>query len=175
MAGGLGAIARSAAARHCRRMPGCSARTRRATSLKPMQILSVQLAASEAGVPIQRIGTVGGAALTLPGGGAISVAQLKAAHEAWLPGYMAPGLIGGAGDGDGRGGNRAADQGGSAGRAGHDRGSARRRRPLRGACRLRRVPRQEPRAAASAGVSGAWRPYGRQLHALALQTSAPED
>ena len=33
-------------------------------------------------------GTVGGAALTLSGGGAISVAQLKAAHEAWLPGYM---------------------------------------------------------------------------------------
>ena len=51
-------------------------------------VLSIQLAASEAGVPIQRIGTVGGAALTLPGGGAISVAQLKAAHEAWLPGYM---------------------------------------------------------------------------------------
>ena len=49
---------------------------------------SIQLAASQAGVPIQRIGTVGGAALTLPGGGAISVAQLKAAHEAWLPGYM---------------------------------------------------------------------------------------
>ena len=45
-------------------------------------------AASEAGVAIRRIGAVGGAALTLPGGNAISVAQLKAAHEAWLPGYM---------------------------------------------------------------------------------------
>jgi hypothetical protein len=32
---------------------------------------------------------VGGGELTLPGGGAISIAQLKAANEAWLPGYMA--------------------------------------------------------------------------------------
>jgi phosphoribosylformylglycinamidine synthase len=46
-------------------------------------------AARAAGIPVQRIGTVGGAALTLPGGGAISVAELKAANEAWLPGYMA--------------------------------------------------------------------------------------
>jgi phosphoribosylformylglycinamidine synthase len=61
-------------------------------------MLSVQLAALDAGVPIRRIGVVdggvvdggvvGGAALTLSGRGAISVAQLKAAHEAWLPGYM---------------------------------------------------------------------------------------
>ena len=51
-------------------------------------ILSIQAMALEVGVPVQRIGTVGGAALTLPDGGAISVAQLKAAHEAWLPGYM---------------------------------------------------------------------------------------
>ncbi len=49
---------------------------------------AVLSAALEAGVPIRRIGTVGGAALTLPDGNAISVAQLKAAHEAWLPGYM---------------------------------------------------------------------------------------
>jgi len=32
-----------------------------------------------------------GAALTLRGAGAISVAQLTAANEAWLPGYMALG------------------------------------------------------------------------------------
>jgi phosphoribosylformylglycinamidine synthase subunit PurL len=41
------------------------------------------------GIPAHRIGTVGGGALTLPGGNAISVAELKAANEAWLPGYMA--------------------------------------------------------------------------------------
>jgi phosphoribosylformylglycinamidine synthase II len=51
-------------------------------------ILSVQRASLDAGVPMQRIGTVGGAALTLSGGSAISIARLKAAHEAWLPGYM---------------------------------------------------------------------------------------
>jgi phosphoribosylformylglycinamidine synthase len=42
-------------------------------------------------VPARRIGTVGGGPLTLPGAGAISVAELKAANEAWLPGYMAQG------------------------------------------------------------------------------------
>ena len=46
-------------------------------------------AALAAGVPARRIGTVGGAALTLPGAGAISIVELKTAHEAWLPGYMA--------------------------------------------------------------------------------------
>ena len=49
--------------------------------------------AASRGVPAQRIGRVaeegGGAALTLPGAGAISIVELKTAHEAWLPGYMA--------------------------------------------------------------------------------------
>ncbi len=56
----------------------------------PDRLLS---AAASAGVPAQRIGVVvgqgAGAALTLPGAGAISVAELKAANEAWLPAYMA--------------------------------------------------------------------------------------
>ena len=39
----------------------------------------------------QRVGTVGGGELTVPGAGAISVAELRAANEAWLPGYMAQG------------------------------------------------------------------------------------
>ncbi len=46
-------------------------------------------AAKNAGIYAQRIGTVSGAALTLPSGDAISVHELKAANEAWLPGYMA--------------------------------------------------------------------------------------
>jgi phosphoribosylformylglycinamidine synthase II len=46
-------------------------------------------AAKNAGICAQRIGTVHGAALTLPGGGAISVHELKTANEAWLPAYMA--------------------------------------------------------------------------------------
>jgi phosphoribosylformylglycinamidine synthase subunit PurL len=47
--------------------------------------------ATNKGIYAQRIGTVSGAALTLPGGNAISVHELKAANEAWLPGYMAGG------------------------------------------------------------------------------------
>ncbi len=45
-------------------------------------------AAQEAGVHAARIGTTGGAALTLPGGRPISLGELKAAHEGWLPRYM---------------------------------------------------------------------------------------
>ena len=45
--------------------------------------------AKNAGIYAQRIGTVGGLALTLPGGNAISVSELKPANEAWLPAYMA--------------------------------------------------------------------------------------
>jgi phosphoribosylformylglycinamidine synthase II len=48
-------------------------------------------AARAAAVPVRVIGTVGGASLTLPGAGAISVDILKAMNEAWLPSYMAQG------------------------------------------------------------------------------------
>jgi len=46
-------------------------------------------AAGAAEVPARVIGVVGGASLTLPGAGAISVYALKDTNEAWLPGYMA--------------------------------------------------------------------------------------
>jgi phosphoribosylformylglycinamidine synthase II len=49
----------------------------------------VLAAAKNRGIYAQRIGTIGGTALTLPGGNAISVHELKAANEAWLPAYMA--------------------------------------------------------------------------------------
>jgi phosphoribosylformylglycinamidine synthase len=45
-------------------------------------------AARAAGVPAAAIGTTGGDTLTLPGGGPISLNELRAAHEGWLPGYM---------------------------------------------------------------------------------------
>ncbi len=45
-------------------------------------------AARAAGVAARVIGMVAGVALTLSGAGAISVNALKAANEAWLPGYM---------------------------------------------------------------------------------------
>ena len=45
-------------------------------------------AAANRGICAQRVGKVDAAALTVPGHGAISVAELRAANEAWLPGYM---------------------------------------------------------------------------------------
>lgn len=45
-------------------------------------------AADAAGVPLTRIGSVGGVALTLPGAEPISVASLCEAHTRWLPEYM---------------------------------------------------------------------------------------
>ena len=52
---------------------------------------AILAAAKNAGIYAQIIGTVAGTALTLPGGGAISVNELTAANEAWLPAYMAGG------------------------------------------------------------------------------------
>lgn len=46
-------------------------------------------AAKDAGVHMERIGTVGGVALTLPEAKPISVAGLRDAHSRWLPTYMA--------------------------------------------------------------------------------------
>jgi len=58
----------------------------------PEQLLAM---AHGRGIYAQRIGTVGpqgvAAALTLPGGNAISVHELRAANERWLPAYMAGG------------------------------------------------------------------------------------
>jgi len=48
------------------------------------------LAAAEAmGAPARKLGLTGGDALTFAGQGTISVAALQAAHEGWLPRYMA--------------------------------------------------------------------------------------
>jgi phosphoribosylformylglycinamidine (FGAM) synthase-like enzyme len=44
--------------------------------------------AAQAGVLARRVGTTGGAALTLGGGDAISLAELAGIHEGWLPAYM---------------------------------------------------------------------------------------
>ncbi len=49
----------------------------------------VLAASKKESIYAQRIGTVAGGALTLPDGNAISVSELKAANEAWLPAYMA--------------------------------------------------------------------------------------
>jgi phosphoribosylformylglycinamidine synthase len=49
---------------------------------------ALELARSR-GVLARRVGTTGGAALTLDGGSAISLDELAEIHEAWLPAYLA--------------------------------------------------------------------------------------
>ena len=44
--------------------------------------------ALSAGIPTQAIGTTGGNELTVEGSHPISLADLDAAHEGWLPNYM---------------------------------------------------------------------------------------
>jgi phosphoribosylformylglycinamidine synthase len=44
--------------------------------------------ARSAGVLARPIGVTGGADLVLPGGEAVTVAQLRSAHETWFPRYM---------------------------------------------------------------------------------------
>ncbi|MGE4220519.1 MAG: AIR synthase related protein, partial [Alphaproteobacteria bacterium] len=53
---------------------------------KPDAVLA---AAKRAGVPAAAIGRTGGTSLTVDGACTISVAELRAAHEGWLPRYMA--------------------------------------------------------------------------------------
>lgn len=50
---------------------------------------AVTAAAAAAGVALQAVGVTAAATLTLPGARPISVAELRAAHERWLPDYMA--------------------------------------------------------------------------------------
>ncbi|MGE5537843.1 MAG: phosphoribosylformylglycinamidine synthase subunit PurL [Gemmatimonas sp.] len=50
---------------------------------------AVLAAAREAGVPAVLLGRAGGDALTVAGYGTISLDELRAAHEGWLPRYMA--------------------------------------------------------------------------------------
>ncbi len=50
---------------------------------------SLLAAAANAGVPAYPIGRTGGAALKLSDGRTISLARLRAAHERWLPDFMA--------------------------------------------------------------------------------------
>jgi len=45
--------------------------------------------AASKGIPVAIIGMTGADSLTLPGEDAISIAELRQAHEGWLPAYMA--------------------------------------------------------------------------------------
>jgi phosphoribosylformylglycinamidine synthase len=53
------------------------------------QATDILYAATAGGVPAQVLGLTGGDSLILPGGEAISVPELKRAHELWLPDFMA--------------------------------------------------------------------------------------
>jgi phosphoribosylformylglycinamidine synthase len=50
---------------------------------------AVLKAAADAGVPAQTIGRTDGWSLTVGRGCSISITELRAAHETWMPGYMA--------------------------------------------------------------------------------------
>ncbi len=53
------------------------------------QAADILYEASAVGIPAMMLGLTGGDSLILPGHEAISVAELRAAHEPWLPDYMA--------------------------------------------------------------------------------------
>jgi phosphoribosylformylglycinamidine synthase len=62
---------------------------RYAASVRKAEADAILKAAAAAGISAETIGVTGGDALTLAGGPTISVARLRAAHEGWLPAYMA--------------------------------------------------------------------------------------
>ncbi len=75
----------------CPRTPCGSARTKAATSLSvdPMRAEEVLERARLLALPGRIIGRTGGDAITVKGEPALALADLKAVHEGWLPGYMA--------------------------------------------------------------------------------------
>jgi phosphoribosylformylglycinamidine synthase len=58
-------------------------------SLAPETAARILDEAAQAGVSACRIGTTGGLELTFDSGDTISLSELRAAHESWLPGYLA--------------------------------------------------------------------------------------
>ncbi|MBZ6079371.1 phosphoribosylformylglycinamidine synthase subunit PurL [Microvirga puerhi] len=58
-------------------------------AVNPDEAADILYEAAEIGVPAMVVGVTGGDSLILPGGEAISIETLKAAHESWLPDYMA--------------------------------------------------------------------------------------
>jgi phosphoribosylformylglycinamidine synthase len=61
-------------------------------TVKAADAQAVLARAAASGVLVQRIGTTGGSALTLPGGDPILIAALAREFEGWLPAYMDGGL-----------------------------------------------------------------------------------
>jgi phosphoribosylformylglycinamidine synthase subunit PurL len=90
MAGGVGAV-----------MPECPIdlpchaylfgedQARYVLAVDPDTAPDILYSAASKGIPVAIIGMTGADSLTLPGEEAISVAELRQAHEGWLPAYMA--------------------------------------------------------------------------------------
>ncbi len=60
---------------------------------KPQAAADIVASAKSLGIPCQAIGTTGGDALTIPGGTAILLSDLRRQHDSWLPDYMQGQLI----------------------------------------------------------------------------------
>ncbi|GBU18567.1 MULTISPECIES: phosphoribosylformylglycinamidine synthase subunit PurL [Methylobacterium] len=58
-------------------------------AVEPEAAADILYSAAAQGIPAASVGVTGSDRLTLPGGETISIAELKAAHEGWLPAYMA--------------------------------------------------------------------------------------
>jgi phosphoribosylformylglycinamidine (FGAM) synthase-like enzyme len=58
-------------------------------AVEPQALPSLLAAAEAAGVPAREVGRSGGDALIIPGELPISLGELRAAQEGWLPAYMA--------------------------------------------------------------------------------------
>ena len=56
---------------------------------RPQDVAQLLADAAAVGVPLQRIGTTGRAALTIAGEQPILLSDLAKAHEGWLPAFMA--------------------------------------------------------------------------------------
>ena len=59
----------------------------------PETAAAIAIEAGAQGIPCRRLGTTGGDALTIPGGVAILLSDLRQRHESWLPDYMQGQLI----------------------------------------------------------------------------------
>ncbi len=90
MAGGIGAALPEVPA-DLPPTPTCSARIRPATCWRSIRRrpATSSYSASAQGIDAAVVGVTGSDRLTLPGGETISLAELTAAHEGWLPAYMA--------------------------------------------------------------------------------------
>ncbi len=91
MAGGLGASVRPDAALPLHAWAFGEDQARYLVTMPEKEAEAFIARAGKAGIPATRIGTTGGSELTLNGGVPISLAGIKAAHEGWLPAYMAAG------------------------------------------------------------------------------------